>query len=655
MDRLPNELLFYILNCMRLQAVSQRLFGLSRDDQLWKLLCFNNSQAEANRRRREILYGAPTLTQQPLASNLQRAGNNLINSHTGLNGSHGCHSPTNDGEARRVADEKTRALANWDPSYSTEKVDWYGEYIVRHAPLSMTWLQQPSSHKDHGGERREVRGIALLEGDTYGGAQRVVAPLDDGSVCLWDIGTAQSSSSNRQGSVVARSKAGLLSVNGQNNRKGEDSAYTRAQMTSTGVVECVSVDSFRKTAYFAVQSGLNEVDLETLQIISHERYPFSISALSEATYPLPLTVGTTLSLHLHDPRFALIARSSNHPSEFLDPVATFPASPKAQDDFHRLLAGDTLSTPAPLFQPGPLSILHLDRLNGHPSQNSEIFVAGRFPSILNYDRRFFPRLRSTIHSGARLCSLTSLPHPFRSTEQDLTRQNQPSPPVLEDTKAGPGSTLIACGEYNGKGSLEMYGLRSEATTTEELLSHADRTPDSTFKNRVSASRSKLLSVATHGTSIVSSDSDGGLKWVERDGSTLVRRWNINEYEYRHQRREEAHGGGGGLFPTTVLEAGSGSGDVARKILTTNGGSLNEKSVRHDNLLLWNGERIGLLKFASKPDSSEAQDLGDDENGEGGQEVLRRREERIYGLTMRRALERQADEVRFVRGLGLGGG
>lgn len=529
-----------------------------------------------------------------------------------------------------------RALANWDPEFPTEKVDWYSEYIARHAPISMSWLQQPAFERGEGQGRREIRGMSLLDTEYEGHARRVVAPLDDGSVCLWDLNIPETTSDSRQGQILARSKPGLLSVHGPKGRSWQNSASTRAEMTSTGVVECVSVDNFRKTAYFAVQSGLNEIDLETLQVISHERYPFSISALSEAKHPLPLTVGTTLSLHLHDSRLGQNARYSDHSSNCLDQVATFPSSPRSQNDFHRLLSGDPMSEPAPLFQPGPLSILHLGPVNESPSDQGEIFVAGRFPSILIYDRRIFPRLRTTIHSGARLCSLASLPYPFSSLECDLMRQNQLSTEDVRAVKDRRGSTLIGCGEYNGKGSLELYGLRSECLTND---TNGGRTLDSTLKNRVSASRSKLLSVATHGTRIVFSDSDGMLKWVERDGSTLVRRWNINQYYLKESR---------GLFASSGLEASTG--DVARKILTSRRRTYGRKYLAQEDLLVWTGERIGLLNYSTQPTFS-IEDI--EEKAESVEEALKRREEKIYGLTMRRALERQADEVRFVKGLGLG--
>jgi len=146
------------------------------------------------------------------------------------------------------------------------------------------------------------------------------------------------------------------------------------------------------------------------------------------------------------------------------------------------------------------------------------------------------------------------------------------------------------------------------------------------------------SAVSHGTRLVVSDGDGQIRWVERDGSSLVRRWNINQ----SVERTEAPG----IFNTCVMEAGRG--DVARKLLPTNA-NLDDGHLDHDELLLWTGERIGVLAFKGKPQFEEE----DWEELMSAEEKAKRKEERIYGQTMRRALERQADEVRLVRGLGLG--
>ena len=486
-------------------------------------------------------------------------------------------------------------MANWDPAYPGKKVDWYNEYIARHAPLSVSWLQQPFNDSNGAREKLESRGLGLFED---GREHMVVAPLEDGSVCLWNVGADDKAPDDRDGRIMTRSRPGLLSVNGPGGSTWQSSAKSRAKMTSTGVVECVSIDKIRNKAYFAVQSGLNEVDLSTLQISAYDRYPFSISALSEATHPIPLTVGTTLSLHIHDPRLGNNGRASSYTyfSERVDFKGNIASNPSLQNDFHRINSGDNSQIDyATLFHPAPLSILHLN-----PS--STIYVAGRFPSILTYDRRFFPKLISTIHSGARLCSITSLPTP-----------NHP--------------TLAAAGEYNGKGSLELYPI---APTSTSDSSPNNSTNTQLTRNRTSASSSKLLSLAPHGTRLVFSDSDGQLKWVERDGSTLVRRWNINTYSTSPDDTITTEG----IFNNDLNE-----GDVARKILPV---SFKERS----EVLLWTGEKIGVLGFRKDPRFSFGKNVEEEMGSMDGVD------ERDYGRMMRTALERQADEVRFVRGLGL---
>ena len=484
-------------------------------------------------------------------------------------------------------------MASWDPTYPGEKVDWYSEYIARHAPLSISWLQQPFSESNGSRVKLETRGLGVLKNHED---SIVVAPLDDGSVCLWNI-SDDAAPDARDGRIMTRSRPGLLSVNGRNGSNWQDPTNSEAKMASTGVVECVSIDKIRNKAYFAVQSGLNEVDLTTLQISSYDRYPYSISALSEATHPIPLTVGTTCSLHIHDPRLGNNGRSSSYTyiNKNVHDISTL-------GSFYRLQSGDPHGTTANVapFHPYPLSILHLNPL-------SSIYVAGRFPSILAYDRRFFPKLTSTIHSGARLCSLTSLPSPSNPT-------------------------LAAAGEYNGKGSLELYPLTS-------LESSSPESSNEPMRNRTSASSSKLLSLASHGTRLLFSDSDGLLKWVERDGSTLVRRWNINTYSSSPDDLNN--------IQTGIFNNDPNEGDVARKLLPVGTGA-------RSDVCVWTGEKLGLLGFRKNPRfvfGADGRDETWSNDGTAGDEGI---EERDFGRMMRRALERQADEVRFVRGLGLRG-
>jgi hypothetical protein len=209
----------------------------------------------------------------------------------------------------------------------------------------------------------------------------------------------------------------------------------------------------------------------------------------------------------------------------------------------------------------------------------------------------------------------------------------------------PGNTLIACGEYNSKGSLELYGLSPHSHLTNMSSdSLAGRTQSSDcLKNRQTSSSSKLLSVSTHGTCIVFSDGGGNIKWVERDGFTEVRNWNM------------AHGsveGPLGIFGTLGDSyIGSTSGDIVRKILHTNPKAEQGQNLVHkDDLIVWTGEKVGLLNFSSKPAFMAT---GFEESAKTAEVEVREREERVYRQTLRRALQRQADEIRWIRGLGLG--
>lgn len=602
MDHLPAEIILHITTCksnlaltekslnltsvvleahdiFRLHLVSKRLFKITRDNELWKILCLTSSHSEAARKRRDFLAGTPLLPQEPRVYELQRRAAALARGAANAgeperDDAHNQESGRED-EPPKVVSERARAMANWDPSYPSEKVDWYGEYVARHAPLSISWLQQPVDEIHGSQDKREIRGLGLMRDHDDG---IVVAPLDDGGVCFWNIGRDDEISSTKRGGIIARSKPGLLSVNGP---ESTQDPLLKAKMISTGVVECLSIDSVHNKAYFAVQSSLNEVDLSTLQITSHSRYPFSISALSPSSHPAPLTVGTTLSIHLHDPRLSNYILPCNNTR--LEP-------PTHTNDFHRLFSGDPPLPYAPLFHPNPLSILHLP--------DHAIHIAGRFPSILTYDRRFFPTLQRTTHSGARLCSLASLPTPGAPT-------------------------LVAAGEYNGKGSLELYPLPLSPSSTIA----ADPNPQP-YRNRTSASRSKLLCLTPHGTRLLFSDSDGALKWVERDGSTLVRRWNINPPTTIPQPIS--------LFPAT---ASTDNADVARKLVPV----FNNSSAysNREGIALWTGERIGILGFRAAPRFEWTE--GVEEEGE----------EEVWAGRMRRALEREAVGVRWVGRLGMG--
>ncbi len=547
-------------------------------------------------------------------------------------------------------------IANWDPSYPDEKVNWYQDFIQRHAEQKISWFQDAGTEEmDEGGIRREATGAGILFDDD-GLADKLIAPLDDGSISIWDA----SASSDRQGRIIAKSDIGLLPERGSD--LDYDTRFTQSQaiMTETGAVECVSIDSKLNKGFFAVKNVLNEVDLNTLGIVSRTPYPFPITALSEAHHRTPLTVGTNWTLHLHDTR-----KPPQAPSSVRCELIGGPSD----SDFSRLDTGD-FDGHVSLSQPGALSILHLPTTRDWDG-NGDIWVAGRFTSMLNFDRRSFPRLRGTVHSGARLSCITAIPYPF--VPQDL-RLGRPysSPTLLREAKSTLGHTLIAAGEYKGKGSLELYGLSSEPSRSiNSSDSRTTRNQKAYYQNRQTASSSKLLAVAPHGTRLVFSDGDGNLKWVERDGSTPVRQFNVNDFQRSASTSISANTSITNHHHSHLVNATPDSeaswGDIVQKILPTTNPSLltpytpsSTESLGLNNLVLWTGDgKLGLLGFGKEEpfardvfeDALERQGDGEGSGvwskGEG--EKIRERE---YGAEMRRALESQARELRWLRGYGL---
>lgn len=374
-----------------------------------------------------------------------------------------------------------------------------------------------------------------------------------------------------------------------------------------------------------------EVDLQTLQIVAHQPYEWSITTLSEAHPGIPLTVGTLHGIHLYDSRTRDEIRRDHQ--ERIDGFDRF-----GLRDFSRVLDPTPLPPYAPLAQSGPQSILHLERPGTRGLISDDIFVAGRFSSIIHYDRRKFPTVKGSIHSGARLCSLASLPYPFSCVDSDLRRRGELSLEQLERTKNTPGGrTLIAAGEYNTKGSLEIYGL-SQASGDFGGAEPGAVLQNSTMKNRQTASRVKLLSVTNHGTRIVFSDGDGFIKWVERDGFTEVRRHRIGPGERIAQR--------------SLFSSMPGSDEIARKLLSTQTAATDDApDVNKDDVLFWTGDKLGVVGFSSRP-GFDADDFDADDT-RTPEEVAAEKAEQLYGERMRLALERQANDVRFVRYLGAG--
>lgn len=528
--------------------------------------------------------------------------------------------------SKDVVSKSTRSYANWDPLYPSERLDWYDEYIARHAKLSTSWLEQPNDGMNDAAARREIRGLAFQND----GQKNVIAPLDDGSVCVWNIGPSHGLRTSRSGRIIARSKPELLWARGPGSSIEKDPSSCNLTVTSPSTVECVSIDPTRNCAYFAIEQGLNEVDLTTLQLVSHREFDSPIVALSEISPGVPLTVATYPSLQIHDSRVKHHNLSNSVLSEGLENPSVFDSISNLSQRVYQALNFQK-SRYGP--HQGPLAVVHLPDSNGlHDALNGAIYAAGRDPSISVYDRRVPSKLSRYIHSGAHLSSLAVIS------------------PLVQDPVASsagdPQYKIVACGEYKGKGSLELYN----PCHLTNLSSKAKASMH--FKNRSSASSSKLLSVIQHGARILFSDGNGKLKWVERDGSTLVRHWNINQH---HQPQSDDRGG---IFASSSR---SEEDDVARKLLRTG-----DASCSVDPVLFWTGEKIGLVGFRLEPwfgkdeggskgkgkGEGEGEEEGGDEEDDEGADLEAKAE--IYRARMRRALERQADEVRFVSGLGLGG-
>ncbi|KAJ5769885.1 uncharacterized protein N7511_001936 [Penicillium nucicola] len=668
MDKLPVEILSKIIDLLtprekvQLQCINKTFFDLARDNSQWRLHCYDQSLAA---RRASRPAPVPESLLSDATASLTNLGQDSLRDLIQPSGS-----GSNDLEDRDWSwSERARAATDWDSSARGEHVDWYSEFIARQGPISLTWTQQPLVCNSDGknGQACEVKGMGLLKDWSSARQNKIVAPLDDGSVCIWDLNHSHSADSQAsKGKILGMSEPGLLMKNLSGRR---DHAPSKSSLDFINLGEGVSVDSLRQRAYLAIGNILNEVDLETLKIISQQRYPWSIFALSQETdYSVPLTLATTLSLQIYDARLSAVEEEEAislrcekdiRPSVLNSGIFAHSDSPLLQLQPNgqppRRIRSPEPSEPganyAPLFQPGPLSILHPPA----PHVNT-ILLAGRFPSILCYDRRFFPRLQTTVHSGGRLCGLASVPAPRF--------------PVFSDTTYPESHSVVACGEYNGRGSLELYSLESEL---EKNNSPSDMRSNlnSEHKNRQSAASSKLLSVGSHGNRIVFSDAEGNIKWTERDGRSEVRRWNINTSHpqipfCRRSRQptsgqndqdDEAHG----LWPGSNSP---GNNEVARKVLPTGG------NLTGDELLIWTGERIGRLKFSIPADYEMGLDDGyasdDDvfmhaEVDEATREAMRHKrrddweKEQRYEHAMRRALERQADEVRWMgtRGLGLG--
>ncbi|EXJ83501.1 hypothetical protein A1O1_07124 [Capronia coronata CBS 617.96] len=613
MENLPEEILTDILDYLdppELLSVQRTCVSLSKSahaNPLWRYKCFEKSPSASMRNADGTLNTLTSALQSLTISDRPPRRQD----RTG---------DVNSSEHPPRESQRARAVNQWDLSDDNERVDWYSEYKGRHAPLNTHWLIDPSL------DDLEIKGIASLDGSS-----QVVGYLEDSSVCIWDV--SEDNSGRRKFRELGRSKPSALFADA-------------VQPGESLIVDCVSTFPTQRKAFIAVGNVLNEVDLDILKVVSSVKYKYPITALSQTTSTdLPLTIGTQWSLHILDPRIPAVPstgasqerveETSSRSTAILPDLSGKPNTLSSTFGPRNSLS----TTPDPYqnqnhhwmtyakVEPGPLSILH--------HAENDILIAGRFPSILSYDRRYFPRLQYVIHSGGSLSGLTSIPYP----------------PAGASASVNATSTLIACGEYRGRGSLELYSLPHVKANGESDSATNNNSPSSeedgmdfdlgrssrgmasedglfSYKNRQQAAKSKLLSVAPHGTKIVFSDSEGGLKWVERDGRSLIRKWNINGFQ--------------------VGQTGASlSGDqVVRKIIPLNVPD-SERGRRGDSdLLIWTGERVAIV--STNPLFANHEELVKElEEGEDVNERKERERAEAYSKTMRQALERQADERRWM--------
>ncbi|KAI1150141.1 hypothetical protein F4825DRAFT_427929 [Nemania diffusa] len=613
LQSLPDEILLHIVqflvvqDVIKLQSVSRRLLQLCRDNIHWRGRCLDASTFL----ERVSLFrrGSDWIDEDGVPLSRAAPPNEHPLQHHSVIESIGMLT------TRKRKREYARIAANWDPTFPGERTNWYHEYIQRNGPVVTNWFERPRTPQGPIDDTIDVRGISLYSPSDVGNQLFAVSPLDDGSICIWDVKGSRA----KKGSILSKSRPGLLS-----HTQGMSSVESPNRSIERGIIECVSVDNKRHVAFFALGNNLVEVDLQSLAVITTTPFERVIMTMSEANPIVPLTVGTFNGLFLHDYRTRYAPREQQR--EVVEPVS--PLSP----DLSKFLEDWRPLPPyAALAQPGPQCIHHMNSPGHHDQLSDDIFVAGRFTSVLHYDRRMFPLIKGSLHSGGRLCSLTSLPYPFSSIDSDLRRRLQlTEEQVTKSKNTAGGRTLIGCGEYNLKGSLEIYGLSSKLE--DENSTYVSY--ESTMKNRQTASSSKLLSVINHGNRIVFSDGQGYLKWMERDGFTEVRRHRIGKVEKVTHR--------------SLFGSMPGSDDIARKLLSTRTEAGNSIP-NDDDILFWTGEALGLVSFSSRAGFSSEDFV---ENTKTPEEVAAEEEEQVYTKRMRLVLERQADEARFVQNLGM---
>lgn len=538
-------------------------------------------------------------------------------------------------------------LVNWDPEYHRREpeIDWYSEYVQRVANINVDWLD-PWDRERQVAVPPVAAGCLLFEqGEDV--ARKVIGVSENLTVAVWDISRSATAGTVLDWSLLSRSGPTVKTV-------------------QRSAIEAASVDARSGQAYFAAGSSVLQVDLATLRLAGTHRIAESsdVLALSPADPGLPLTVATERHVHLVDPRAprAPLARAPADPLLIHDPALSLRGGGGAKP-FLRFRLVDS----------GPRSILHVPALPGSPvDSSSSIWVAGRFSHLLGFDRRRFPALaRAPIPCAARNPSLALMsnlhcymPPPPRSGGGGWSFGSAAPDALLPArdvfaAKEKPGHSILAVGMHRGGAGLAIHALGNDDA------GDAGIGVATTFRRAPGGGFARALAGAPHGARVVFADSAGWLRWVERDGATGVRAWNVNSGSQSSGpvARHVAGGGGGGVVPGGGDDEGGVAGlvrlrpptddddDFVTRILPVGRAGAQDVGADAAGLVLTTQEgRVGLLSFGGRgrrwrsPAVRESTPEEEDARAEMEEQTL-------YERRMRFALAAQANEVNFLSGRG----
>ena len=130
MDALPEEVILQIIRFLEVpdivafQRISRHHLTLARDSTIWKLECFNSSRAEALRRRHLLLEAQDSKLAELRNAVTALPGSDLTAWDVSqLRGSAQPRASEDPEHAARV--QRVRALANWEPGYPDERLEYY--------------------------------------------------------------------------------------------------------------------------------------------------------------------------------------------------------------------------------------------------------------------------------------------------------------------------------------------------------------------------------------------------------------------------------------------------------------------------------------------------------------------------------------------------